>query len=195
MATTYVTIPLISYTKCTFAHPTELPEVVHLEDPALTVMIDFENTKAPVVTPETRIDQVLEEMKISSVHLMMVADQNKNVIGLISTEDILGEKPIKILEERRINRGEITARMVMVPQTQIAAIDYDSLTNIRVGNIVNTLRGNHEHYVLVIQTLEKNQKIIRGLFSISQISKQLHMDLNNNFSKAETIAELQERQK
>lgn len=190
---TYATIPTIAYKKCTYARPAELPEMVHLEDSVFSVMIDFYNVKPPIVYPETPIDEVLEEMKINNIHLMLVSDQNQNIIGLIGSEDILGEKPIKILEERRITREEITAKMVMTLQSDITAFDFDELTDMRVGNIVNTLKKMHRLHAVVIQNLENNQTIIRGLFSLPQISKQLHMDVGNNIWAAGSIAELQKR--
>lgn len=173
----YETLPTIPFKRSPVAHPVELPEIVHLDDPALAVLIDFKLTKPPIVSPELPIDNALNEMKISGVHLMLVTNEDKNVIGLIGTEDILGEKPIKLIQERRINRHEILVKMVMTNESDIVAFDFETLRYARVGNVIKTLKELHQHYALVIKFNSENKLIVRGLFSTSQISKQLHMDI------------------
>jgi CBS domain-containing protein len=173
----YEILTTMAFTASTYAHPTELPEVVHWNDPALSVMIDFTQNKPPLISPETPIVEVLEEMKVHGVHVMLVVDQEEEVIGLISAEDILGEKPIQLIEERGLARDEILVAMVMLPETHITAFDIETLRHAKVGNVVNTLRELHQHYALVLKN-EYGHWIVRGLFSSSQISKQLHTDLN-----------------
>ena len=50
-----------------------------------------------------------------------------------------------------------------------------------------------QHYVLVLRTKGDNAPFIRGIFSTSKISKQLHKDIANLIFKAESISELQKR--
>lgn len=170
-------LPTHPYHPSPCAHPIELPEVVHIDDPALMVMIDFKQSKPPLISPDAAIDHALNEMKISGVHLMLVINKQEQIIGLISSEDILGEKPITLIQERRISRPEILVKMVMIPANQIIAFDMDDLRHARVGNVVNTLQQMRHHNALVLKTNEKGQTLVRGLFSTSQISKQLHMDI------------------
>lgn len=189
----YETLDTIAFTASHCIRPLELPEVVHLDDPALMVMIDFKQIKPPLIAPEAPVDQALNEMKISGVHLLLVADKEDRIIGLISSEDILGEKPITLLQERRINRAEILTRMVMTPAENILAFDFDLLRHARVGNVVNTLKKLRQHYALVVKVDANGQQLVRGLFSTSQISKQLHMNINNVITEAGTVAELHKR--
>lgn len=192
--TKFETLPTISFKKSHVAHPVTPPEVVHLEDPALSVMIDFRQTKPPISTPDTRIDDTLNEMKVSGVHLMLVIDETENVIGLISSEDILGEKPIKLIQERRVGRDQITVKMVMTPADSMVAFDIETLKIARVGSVINTLKELRLQHALVMRCENSDHKsLVRGLISMSQISKQLHMDVRNSIRQAETIAELQKR--
>ncbi len=192
--TKFEILPTIPFKKAHVAHPLTPPEVVHLEDPALSVMTDFRQTKPPVTTPDTPIDDALNEMKISGVHLMLVIDDTENVIGLISSEDILGEKPIKLIQERRISRDNILVKMVMIPAEALVAFDIETLKIARVGSIINTLKESRLQHALVVRCESSDHKsLVRGLISMSQISKQLHMDVRNSIRQAETIAELQKR--
>lgn len=190
----FETLPTIAFKHAPCAKPTELPLVVHLDDPALNVMIDFNHTKPLTISPNKPIDEALEEMKISGVHMLLVLDQDANVMGLISTEDILGEKPINIIQEGRVTRGEILVKQVMIPESEIMAFDIDTLLLAKVGNVINTLKKLKEHYALVLKFSKDKSRLVCGLFSSSQISKQLHADVNNHLiGEARTLSELQKR--
>ena len=60
--------------------------------------------------------------------------------------------------------------------------------------MINTLKTVKQHYALVVETKKTEPKYwVRGLFSLSQISKQLHMNLANSMTQADTVAELHKR--
>jgi CBS-domain-containing membrane protein len=170
-----------------------LPELVHLDDPAVAVLSDFNEAPPHTISPDDPIDHALNEMKVKGVHILLVLNKGQ-IEGLIGSEDILGEKPIKLIQHRRIQRNEVLVKMVMIPIEQTVAFDLETIQHARVGNIVNTMKQLQTHYALVIQTGEdKNTQIIRGLFSTSQISKQLHMEIANSITKAKTFSEFQKR--
>ena len=174
--------------------PVRLPEMVHINDPALDVMLDFSTCQAFTIKPEQLIDDAAAEMKIRGVHMLLVTTDAQQVIGLISSEDILGEKPVKLSQERRLARHKIMVKMVMVPQTKILTFDLDTLQHAKVGHIINTMKKHQQHYALVIKNNEHGvTHIIKGLFSISQISKQLHVDITSPLINAEFVLEQQKR--
>ena len=157
-----------------------LPELVHLDDPALTVMHDFSVTLPRTISPHEPIDDALNEMKIHGVHLLLVMENN-HIIGVISTEDILGDKPIRFIQLSRLNRNQVLVKHVMVPLDEITAFDIEEVEQARVGNIVATLKVLHKHYALVLHDdTHQQRQWIRGIFTTSQISKQLHMDIGNS---------------
>lgn len=190
----YELIPTISLQKTGVKLRSQiLPELVHLEDPAFSVMSDFSQSTPITIDPDEPMDEALNEMKVKGVHLLLVVNSEKDIIGLISSEDLLGEKPIKIIQENRISRSQILVKMIMEPINKIAAFDIEAVEHARVGNIVQTLQSLRTHYALVVQTDEKGIQIIRGLFNTSQISKQLHTNIANSISKAQSLSELQKR--
>ncbi|ATN85299.1 CBS domain-containing protein [Coxiella burnetii] len=172
----------------------QLPELVHLNDPAFMVMTDFSQTPPHVVHPDKPIDDALNEMKIHGVHLLLVQDDNKHIIGVVGSEEILGELPIKISQEKRIKRSQVLVKMVMTPLDQICAFDMHTLEYAKVGNIIITLKSLRTHYALIINNENDSRQVLRGIFTTSQISRQLHMDISDAIAKAQSISELQKRQ-
>lgn len=155
-----------------------LPELVYRDDPALSVMIDFSLLAPHTISPDATMDHAINEMEVSGVHLLLVIDEHNHFKGIISSEDLWGEKPIKLIQERRIHRDQVLVKMIMVPYTEITALDISVIESARVGNIVKTLTERKQQYALVVSPSEDNSvQLIRGIFTASQISKQLHEDI------------------
>jgi CBS-domain-containing membrane protein len=155
-----------------------LPEVMHMDDPALSVMMDFSQSPPKMIHEDAPIDDALNLMKIHGVHLLFVVNDKEQPIGIIASENLLGEGPIKIQQERRIPRSKILVNMLMVKLKDIPALDIDVVSNFKIGNIINTLKAHHRHYAIVIKINGEDQKI-RGIFTTSQISQQLHMQISS----------------
>lgn len=174
-------------------HSSTLPELVHLDDPALDVMIDFKKIKPFTVGLQESIDHALNEMKVSGTHVLLVTNNQSQILGIISTEDILGERPIKAMQERHITRAHVLVRMVMTPQDKVATLEFESLRHAKVAHIIHTLKALRQHYLLVIQPGSEHKQKVRGIFSSSEISRQLHMDISNSLGEAHSLAELKKR--
>lgn len=175
----YEELPTISLTPERTSICTDvLPEVIHLDDPALSVMMDFTQAPPKLIKEDAPIDTALNSMKAHGVHLLFVVNEQEQPIGLIASEDILGELPIKIQQERRIPRSNILVSMLMQKLPNIPALDINVVSDFKVGNIVNTLKEQHSPYAFVIKTNTGEEHVIRGLFAISQISQQLHMTIS-----------------
>lgn len=195
MAKTYSSIPISPLNAgASYAHPPAPAEVAHLEDAAINVMTDFKHANAFTIGPESPLLEATMEMRVCHTHMLFVTDPEQKIIGLITTEDILGEKPLKVSLERQIRRSDILVRMVMTRQPNIVAIDINDLRHAKVGNIVETLHELKQHYALVIETDKTDGKqIVRGLFSLWDISKRVGEDLTYDVSEAHTLSELQHK--
>jgi len=175
-----------------YAHPPKLSEVLHWDDPALHAMVDFKYVQADIISSEDGIDIALLAIKNCHYHVLLVVNHEDKIDGIVSAEDLLGEKPLKVIQERRIPRAEISVGMVMVPQNEIIVFNVEELRHAKVSHVVEALHAHKKHFALVIKMDEKLEKqIVRGLFSISQISKQLGRDVSSDLSEAQSIAELQ----
>jgi len=166
-------------------HPEELPEIVHLDDPAMLVFTDFCRFRPVTITADKTIDYALQKMKKSGIRLLVVIDANQHMIGLISAYQILGAKPVRLEEADRVDHSKITVGMLMEPRTQIRVLELRHLRDARVGHIVSTLHDLEQFYLLVV-----DKDVISGLFSASQISRQLGRNIIDLQEPAHSLAEL-----
>ena len=170
-----------------------LPELVHLDDQATAIMSDFSLFPPHTISPKKPMDSAIEEIKKTDLHLLLVVREG-HLIGIINSQDLLGEKPIKIIQERRISRNQVLVEMLMVPTAQLIAFELDTIKDAKVGHIVKTLSEEKKQYALVLESdSSTKEKTVRGIFTTTQISKQLHMPIDANIKKAESVSELQKR--
>ena len=168
--------------------PPELPELIHITDSAITTFVDFKYHIPPFIAAEKSLDDAKIEMDIFHLPLLLVIDNpsDKNVIGIISSDDILGEKPVKLSQEKRVPRSEIEVGMLMTPIDHTMTVEYEDLLHAKVGHIIQTLRHIKQHLLFALDNTK-----IRGFFAASIISRQLSMDISQVMSEAQSIAELQ----
>ncbi len=190
----YEILPTLSLNAhSSYRHQPPLPQVSHLDDPALSLLIDFATNYPFTVKPDASITHALMEMEVCGVHLLLVIDEEDEVVGFITSEHILGEKTIRFINEKRLPRSEVLVRMVMRPQAEVAVLEYVQLEHAKVGHIINTMRAARQHYMLVVETDQQNRQIVRGIFSLSLLGKQLGTDYVSDVPEARTIAELSQK--
>ena len=174
-----------------FARPPELPRLVHLDSPALEVMTDLRVAHVVTIGPEVSIDEALETMKTRGVRLLLVTGKSDHILGLITAKDIQGEKPIKIAGESRIPHSAITVEAVMTPRSSIEVLNMLSVRNAQVGHIVATLQELGRQHALVVDVdPETKAQCVRGIFSTSQISRQLGVNAAEVVARASSLAEI-----
>ncbi|MBL4647428.1 MAG: CBS domain-containing protein [Gammaproteobacteria bacterium] len=181
MAKDYSILLTHSLNQCNhFIAPKQLPELVHLDDPAFDAMINFEHVKPLSIEQDRRMNDARVEMENSLLHVMLVTDETDCLIGIITLTDILGAKPVKLQETLRIERKKIKIKHIMTPIKDLVAIDYDNLLPAKIGHVVSTLLSLKQHYALVSQTnADSGEQVIKGLFLDSEISKQLGINIHS----------------
>jgi CBS domain-containing protein len=149
------------------------PEVVRLDDPAAAVMTDFRHVRAITVAPSATMDDAHQRMIANRVHLLLVVDPKNTLLGLVTSTDIEGEKPVRIISERGIKRSEILVGDVMTARDRLEAIDIDAVAHARVGDVVATLKAVGRRHALVVDHDAQGVQRVRGLLAASQLEKQL----------------------
>jgi len=177
------TIPLTAGAMVT--HPEELPELVHLEDPAMTVFTDFTREHPVTTSLDASIDHALEQMKHSGICVLLVIDEEQRLLGEITADDIMGDKPVRLAESSGLDHSEITVKMLMIPTDRIRVLDFEQLGTARVGHIIATLHALESRYVLVTENGS-----IRGLYAAGQISRQLGRSIMEEEAPAHSLAEI-----
>jgi CBS-domain-containing membrane protein len=147
-----------------------------LDSPAPRVMTDLTQVSAVVIEPQATMDAAHEVMLQRGVRMLLALDADGTLAGLITATDILGEKPMHLVHERRIRHADLLVADVMTPASRLDAFDWKGVQSARVGNIVARLQLARRQHALVTQTVN-GQALVRGIFSLSQIARQLQMPL------------------
>lgn len=167
----------------------QLPERVSLEDPAVSVMTDLTRVSAVVVRPTDTIHEALGRMKQRGVRLLLVIDAERRVVGLVTANDLLGERPMRIVGEHAVRHGDILVEDVMTPADRLEAIPMDDVRAAKVGHVVATLRYAGRQHALVTDPDGR----IRGIFSATQVARSLGVDPQsiNPVEIAQTFVEIE----
>ena len=166
------------------------PPRVSAESSALDVMTDLARTAPATIRPQAPLAGANQLMITRAVRLLLVVDDHENVLGVITATDILSEKPMRIAAQRGLRRDELVVEDVMTPVGQVEAIDLDDLRGAHVGHVLATLRHSGRQHALVVER-EGGRTQVRGIFSVSQIARQLGIALPAGAEIARTFSEIE----
>lgn len=163
------------------------PGRVSLDDPAFAVMTDLRAVSAATTTPEEPIDSAHAMMIRRGVRLLFALDARGAVAGIVTATDLLGSKPMQFMQSRGVTHAEVQVRDIMTPAAQLDALSLAAVAQMRVGHVVATLKAARRRHLTVA---EDNGEQIRGIFSASQVARQLGMQLQT-FEVAQTFADIE----
>ncbi len=163
---------------------------VRLEDEAVRVMTDLHRVPPATVHPEVTIDEAMQRMIHIGVRMLFAVDTFGDLQGLITARDILGEKPVQVAAEHQQPRDQVRVRDIMTPRGRIEVLDFAEVERSCVGDVVVTLRNSGRQHALV-QEENAGRTGIRGIFSISQIGRQLGVEIEAN-GVVQSFAELEQ---
>ena len=149
------------------------PRVVSAEDSAVEVMTDFRRIRAITVPASVAMHYAFQRMRANSVHLLLVTDQRNIILGLITSTDIEGERPLIEMRRLGLRRDELTVAHIMTPRERIEVIEMADVRRARVGHVVATLKTVGRQHAVVIDRDDCGRPVLRGLFAVSQINHQL----------------------
>jgi CBS domain-containing protein len=168
------------------AHP-NAPGRVTLDDPAFAVMTDLREVSAATTSPEEPIDSAHAVMIRRGVRLLFVLDAQSSVVGILTATDLLGVKPMQFMQSRGVSHADVQVRDIMTPAARLDALALLDVAQMRVGHIVATLKAVRRQHLTVA---EDGGSRVRGLFSASQVARQLGMELQT-FEVAQTFADIE----
>jgi len=170
--------------------PGQNAERVRIDSPALAVMTDLQQIPAATIDAEAPVDAANRFMIRRGVRLLLVSDNERRVLGLITATDILGEKPVQFALERGIKHQEIRVADIMTPRERLEVLLYADLVRAEVGHVVATLqRSGRQHALVADVEVDGMTQAVRGIFSISQIARQLGVAIQTT-EVAQTFAEI-----
>jgi CBS domain-containing protein len=146
---------------------------VRPDSPAIDVMTDLSKIAAVTIPSIATIDEANQTMIAHRVRALFVVDEERAVLGIVTSTDLLGEKPIQLAQERGMRHDEVLVRDVMTPADRLEAMEFDDVLTARVGDVVATLRLSGRQHALVIEGVAGAPLNVRGIFSLTRIARQL----------------------
>jgi len=175
MHETYAALPAFSMDPgTTFVLPGR-PDLtpVKLEDPAIRVMTDLRQVRALTVSSGVSMDASYQRMRVNGVRMLLVVDERNVIVGLISTTDVEGERPVQRMHDRAIRREELRVADVMTPAARLEVIELRDVERACVGHVVASLKAMGRQHALVVERDPQGRQFLRGMFSATQIARQL----------------------
>jgi len=163
---------------------------VSATSPAVDVMTDLRLVAAATIDPDTLLPDANQAMVLRGVRSLFVVDGERMMLGLITATDLLGEKPVQLAAQRGTVPAELSVRDVMTPRDRVEALDIDDVVRAEVGHVVATLARAGRQHMLVVQREAGDRISVRGLFSASQIARQLGIPMPAG-TIASTFAEIE----
>ena len=165
--------------------------VVSMTSHAIDVMTDLSEVAPYSIYATASIDEANDRMITYGVRLLFVSDGRGNLVGLITASDILGEKPMQYIAEHGGTRNEIFTQDIMTSAENIDVLDMADVEKANVGDIVETIKDTRRQHLLVVEpTTDDSKEVLRGIFSTSQIARQLGIEINLT-DQASTFAEFE----
>lgn len=169
------------------------PPAVTVDSPATLVMTDLSKVPAATINSDAMLGDANHAMLVRGVRLLVVVDEYNKIAGLVSTVDVLGEKPLQIAQKRQCRRNELRVSDVMTAIEHVDALGIDDVKRASVGNIVSTLISDGRVHAIVVgdgHDGHLGRQNLLGIFSASQIARQLGVQIQTH-ERARTFAEIE----
>ncbi len=164
---------------------------VDMDSPAIAVMTDLSMSRLVTVRTDAGLDEALDLMRLAGVRMLMAIDERGQIVGLVTSRDLTGEKPIHFASAERVTRDAIRVADVMTAKGRMEVMRFSDVEKARVGDVVQTLRESaRQHAVVVEPNPGGDEMLLRGLFSITQIGRQLGVEIEPT-GAVQSFAELE----
>ena len=151
----------------------ELVRRIALTDPARSVMTDFALDTPVTIGADRFIDDALRDMVAAGVRALLVM-RGEIVVGLITSYDIQGERPLQFLNASGFTRhSDIEVGHIMTPWEAVPTIDVPWVSSSSVADVVGRFRRKRDSHFVVVEYAEQGGAFVRGLFSRTEIERQL----------------------
>jgi CBS domain-containing protein len=150
-------------------------------------MTDLARVTPATIRPQAPLAGANQFMIARGVRLLFVVDDHEHILGLITATDLLGERPLQVATERGVPRAELDVADIMIPAEQVDVLALADVQSSRVGHVVETLRQSGRQHALVVDA----GRTVCGIFSLSQIARQLGVTMAAGGEVARTFSEIE----
>ena len=163
------------------------PRPVEITSSAIEVMTDLRFVPAATTSVEVTVSMASQKMIARAVRLLLVVNDADDVIGLITARDLNGDRIREACQANGVDSENLTVGEAMTREVEVLPLE--AVLHARVGDIVETLKHSGRQHALVVDAEPFTGKpMVRGVFSASQIGRQLgiistQQDLTQTFAQ------------
>ena len=166
------------------------PPQIKADSPALEAMTDLARVPAATIGSDATLEEANQSMILRGVRLLLVVDGARRIAGVVTSVDLLGEKPLLIAQKHQTRRNDLLVSDVMTPVDQMETLTIDDVRRSYVGDIVATMKADGRVHALVVgDGPDGNQRLV-GIFSATQIARQFGLHLQTH-EMARIFAEIE----
>jgi hypothetical protein len=160
---------------------------------ATDVMTDLRQFTPVTIGPDAPIAEANRAMVARGVRALFVVDDARQVLGIVTATDILGERPMQFAQARSIRHDEVVVRDIMTSADRLELLEWRDVLRARVGDVVATLRLSGRQHALVVEADEvtPGRRTICGMFSLTQIGRRLGIPTQHVHDIARTFGEIE----
>jgi CBS domain-containing protein len=143
-----------------------------MADPALDAMTDFTRSVPISVAPERPIDEALADMMRFGVRALLVISGD-SIVGLITTHDILGPRPLAFASRSDPARENIRVGDIMTGWDAMPTVAWATMQSARIRDLLEIFDGTGATHLLVVEGGDRGVPVVRGLVSRGRIDRRL----------------------
>ena len=160
------------------------------DSPASRAMTSLSQVTPAVTTLTCDLKTANQQMIERAVRMLFVESQGQQLQGIITSRDILGEKPLQYAQRVDCNPQDVQVQDIMTPLNRVQILSQEDIEHARVGDIIETLKRSGRHHALVAERQANGQLLISSIFSLSQISRLMNtqvdiIEIANSFAELE----------
>ncbi|WP_447554741.1 CBS domain-containing protein [Vreelandella sp. EE22] len=148
------------------------PDTRHLTaaSPAISALTDFTQVMPQSVREDTSIDDAHLKMRHGGIRLLFVMDAQAHCIGVLTAREVIGTRRINLaMQQRNLDRHEVTAGMIMTPWEKLSAMPVEQLKSLSIEDLVLSMESFSEQHLLITERTPAGELTVRGLISATDI--------------------------
>lgn len=162
----------------TYALPRHGYYAMTLDEPAISLMMDFRLLHAKKISQEAGLDEALEKMGSMNMRMLVVVDPSDgHVVGLVTAAYLHSADLTQLMQRKGLKRRDVHMSDIMIPKDQMYFVPYDDVRKSRVGDVLETLSKLDLPYIFVSHD-EEGDHCVRGLFTAREIGLQLEVEVD-----------------
>lgn len=149
---------------------TPAPKHLTPESPAMSVLTDFTQVMLQSIAGDTPIDDAHLKMRHGGIRLLFVMDKQAHCVGVLTAKEVIGTRRINLaMQQRNLERAEVTAAMIMTPWEKLSAMPLEQLASLTIEDLLLSMESFTEQHLLITERKPNQELSVRGIISATDI--------------------------